>query len=241
MPSDRGGTNVPWPVAVSFLIRPLPETFSLAEVYADRPILSARRFPKTATSRRRSGRACKSSEIAARSRSSGGGRYRKLQADARRSVRLDFREAARYTSASQVARVAVEAWVANERRVLALFIIAAARATEHETYGRPLPELGLRSAGEGYRWNCKGLVIGRCVRPNGTALGRACAAGLSDRIVRSPQKSCGPRRVHRWRCFGCGPAEGAHCAKRRRTARRLDRSNHRSRRPRTASCRGPIF
>jgi hypothetical protein len=34
MPSERGGSNVPWPVAVSFLIRPLPEVFALPDVYA---------------------------------------------------------------------------------------------------------------------------------------------------------------------------------------------------------------
>ena len=32
--SSESGRNVPWAVAVSFLIRPLPDVFSLPEVYA---------------------------------------------------------------------------------------------------------------------------------------------------------------------------------------------------------------
>jgi hypothetical protein len=43
----------------------------------------------------------------------GAGRYRKLHGVERRSVRLDFSEASHYVSASQVARVAIEAWVGN--------------------------------------------------------------------------------------------------------------------------------
>ncbi len=43
----------------------------------------------------------------------GAGRYRKLRDAPRRSVRVDFAEAARYTSNSQVARVAIETWAAR--------------------------------------------------------------------------------------------------------------------------------
>jgi hypothetical protein len=34
MACDQSRNNVPWPVAVSFLIRPLPAVFSLPGVYA---------------------------------------------------------------------------------------------------------------------------------------------------------------------------------------------------------------
>lgn len=112
MPSDRGGTNVPWPVAVSFLIRPLPETFSLPEVYAIADPLQ-KAFPNNRHVEAKIRQSLQILRDRGQIAFEGGGRYRKLQPEARRSVRLDFREAARYTSASQVARVAVEAWVAT--------------------------------------------------------------------------------------------------------------------------------
>jgi hypothetical protein len=43
----------------------------------------------------------------------GRGRYRKRAAVTQRSVRIDFGEAARYASRTQVARVAIEAWVGH--------------------------------------------------------------------------------------------------------------------------------
>jgi hypothetical protein len=43
----------------------------------------------------------------------GGGRYRKLKPAEKRTVRIDFAEARRYVSGSQVARVAIEAWAAS--------------------------------------------------------------------------------------------------------------------------------
>jgi len=104
--------NVPWPLAVSFLIRPLPDVFSLPEVYAIADPLRVA-FP---SNRHVDAKVRQSLQIL-RDRGEiafeGGGRYRKLRAAQRRSVRIDFREAAGYTSASQVARVAIEAWVAR--------------------------------------------------------------------------------------------------------------------------------
>jgi hypothetical protein len=99
-------------VAVSFLIRPLPDAFSLPEVYAIAdPLRKA--FPNN-------------NHVDAKIRQSlqilrdrgeivfeGAGRYRKLRAVERRSVRIDFSEAARYASRSQIARVAIEAWVGH--------------------------------------------------------------------------------------------------------------------------------
>jgi len=102
--------NVPWPVAVSFLIRPLPDVFSLPEVYAiAAPLREA--FP---SNRHVEAKIRQSLQIL-RDRGEivfeGSGRYRKTYAVQPRSVRVDFREAALYASASQIARVAIEAWV----------------------------------------------------------------------------------------------------------------------------------
>jgi hypothetical protein len=104
--------NVPWPIAVSFLIRPLPDEFGLSDVYAIAdPVRRA--FP---TNRHVEAKIRQSLQIL-RDRGEiafvGRGRYRKLAAAERRSVRIDFSEAANYVSASQVARVAIETWVAR--------------------------------------------------------------------------------------------------------------------------------
>jgi len=112
MATRQGSTNVPWPLAVSFLIRPLPAAFSLPEVYAiAEPLRKA--FPNNnhvdAKIRQSLQILRDRGEIAFE----GGGRYRKTLAIAHRSVRIDFHEAASYASGSQIARVAIEAWVAN--------------------------------------------------------------------------------------------------------------------------------
>ena len=104
--------SVPWPVAVSFLIRPLPEEFELSDVYAIAdPVRRA--FPNN---RHVEAKIRQSLQIL-RDRGEiafvGRGLYRKLAAAQQRSVRIDFSEAARYVSASQVARIAIETWVAR--------------------------------------------------------------------------------------------------------------------------------
>jgi hypothetical protein len=112
MSSSAADKNVPWPIAVSFLIQPLPEQFSLAEVYAMADPLR-RAFPNN---RHVEAKIRQSLQIL-RDREEfafeGAGRYRKLRDAPRRSVRVDFGEAARYTSRSQVARVAIETWAAR--------------------------------------------------------------------------------------------------------------------------------
>jgi hypothetical protein len=112
MAEEQKRTNVPWPVAVSFLIRPLPDVFSLPEVYAiAEPLRFA--FPNNnhvdAKIRQSLQILRDRGEIAFE----GSGRYRKLRAMQQRSVRIDFTEAANYASRAQVARVAIEAWVAT--------------------------------------------------------------------------------------------------------------------------------
>jgi len=112
MASDRHDQNVPWPVAVSFLIRPLGPEFSLAEVYAVADPLR-RAFPNNRHVEAKIRQSLQILRDRGEIAFEGGGRYRKLRAAVARSVRLDFTEAARYTSRSQVARVAIEAWVAS--------------------------------------------------------------------------------------------------------------------------------
>lgn len=110
MATEQTRSKVPWPIAVSFLIRPLPEAFSLPEVYAIAEPLR-RTFPNNnhvdAKIRQSLQILRDRGEIAFE----GAGRYKKLRAAARRSVRLDLTEAAQYASGSQIARVAIEAWV----------------------------------------------------------------------------------------------------------------------------------
>jgi hypothetical protein len=112
MSSSADGKNVPWPIAVSFLIQPLQEQFSLPEVYAMADPLR-RAFPNN---RHVEAKIRQSLQIL-RDREEiafeGAGRYRKLRDAPRRSVRVDFGEAARYASRSQVARVAIETWAAR--------------------------------------------------------------------------------------------------------------------------------
>ena len=105
-------SHVPWPVAVSFLIRPLGDSFGLADVYAlADPLRLA--FPKNNHVEAKIRQSLQVLRDRGRIAFEGGGRYRKLTSDVRPSVRLDFAEAARYASRSQIARVAVEAWAAT--------------------------------------------------------------------------------------------------------------------------------
>ena len=106
---------VPWPIAVSFLIRPLEETFILSDVYAIAEPLR-RSFPNNHNVEakiRQSLQILRDRGVVA---FDGKGRYRKLLGNVRPSVHLDFGEAARYVSRSQVARVAVETWAATNVR-----------------------------------------------------------------------------------------------------------------------------
>ncbi len=115
---DAGGVSdpqVPWPIAVSFLIRPLDESFTLQEVYAIAEPLR-RSFPNNHNVEAKIRQSLQILRDRGRIAFDGSGRYRKLLADVRPSVHLDFGEAARYTSRSQVARVAVEAWAATNVR-----------------------------------------------------------------------------------------------------------------------------
>jgi hypothetical protein len=93
-----------------FFIRPLPDVFSLPEVYviAD-PLRKA--FPNNHHVNAKIRQSLQILRDRAEIAFEGSGRYRKLHAAERRSVRIDFTEAARYVSGSQVARVAIEAWV----------------------------------------------------------------------------------------------------------------------------------
>ena len=109
--SPRGGT-VPWPLAVSFLIRPLPDEFALADVYAIATPLR-RAFPNNRHVEAKIRQSLQilrdRGEIAFETP----GRYRKLRPERQKSVRIDFGEAAQYVSGSQIARVAIESWVAR--------------------------------------------------------------------------------------------------------------------------------
>lgn len=115
MPSSRetgDETRVPWPVAVSFLIDPLGESFTLSEVYALADPLK-RAFPNN---RHIEAKIRQSLQIL-RDRGclafAGAGRYEKLLPVPPKSVRLDFGLAANFSSRSQIARVAVESWAAR--------------------------------------------------------------------------------------------------------------------------------
>ena len=108
--SSETGRNVPWAVAVSFLIRPLPDVFSLPEVYAVAdPLRKA--FPNNQHVEAKIRQSLQLLRDRGDIAFEGRGRYRKLRAAVGRSVRIDFSEAARYASRSQIARVAIEAWV----------------------------------------------------------------------------------------------------------------------------------
>ncbi len=97
---------------MSFLIRPLGETFTLAQVYAlADPLRLA--FPDNKHVEAKIRQSLQILRDRGRIQFEGAGRYRKLVPEVRKSVRLDFSEAADYASRSQIARVAVEAWAAT--------------------------------------------------------------------------------------------------------------------------------
>jgi hypothetical protein len=110
MASEQSRGNVPWPVAVSFLIRPLPDVFSLPDVYAVAdPLRKA--FPNNNNVDAKIRQSLQILRDRGEIEFEGRGHYRKLQLPKARSVRVDFAEAAQYASGSQIARVAIEAWV----------------------------------------------------------------------------------------------------------------------------------
>ena len=95
--------------------RPLDESFTLPEVYAIAEPLR-RSFPNNRHVEAKIRQSLQILRDRGRIAFDGSGRYRKLLADVRPSVHLDFGEATRYTSRSQVVRVAVEAWAASNVR-----------------------------------------------------------------------------------------------------------------------------
>lgn len=112
MPTPRSQSRVPWPLAVQLLIRELPDEFSLSEVYATaEPLRKA--FPDNHHIEAK----IRQSLQVLRDRGSilfdRPGHYRKDAEIRTRTVRIDFREAARYASRSHVARIAIEAWAAK--------------------------------------------------------------------------------------------------------------------------------
>jgi len=111
MASSEHG-RVPWPVAVSALIRPLPDDFTLPEVYAIADPLRLA-FPNNKHVEAKIRQSLQILRDRGDVAFEGGGRYRKLRVAAAPSVRIDFAEASRYASQSQVARVAIEAWAAS--------------------------------------------------------------------------------------------------------------------------------
>lgn len=115
MPSSRetgDETRVPWPVAVSFLIDPLGEKFTLPEVYALADPLK-RAFPNNRHIEAKIRQSLQILRDRGELAFAGAGRYEKLLPVPPRSVRLDFRVAAKFSSKSQIARVAVESWAAR--------------------------------------------------------------------------------------------------------------------------------
>ena len=95
--------RVPWLIAVSFLIRSLDESSTLPEVYAIAEPLR-RSFPGNHNVEAKIRQSLQILRDRGRVAFEGSGRYRKLLADVRPRVHLDFGEAARYTSRSQIAR-----------------------------------------------------------------------------------------------------------------------------------------
>jgi hypothetical protein len=110
MAAKQSGGNVPWPVALLSLIEPLPDVFSLTEVYAiAEPLRKA--FPNNHHAEAKIRQSLQVLRDRGEIMFEGSGRYRKATVAAPRSVRLDFSAAASYASRTQVARVAVESWV----------------------------------------------------------------------------------------------------------------------------------
>jgi hypothetical protein len=112
MAVNRGETQVPWPMAVASLIESLPETFMLAEVYALAESLG-RAFPNNKHIQAKIRQSLQTLRDRGHLAFVGGGRYAKIVPVPPKSVLLDFGAAARFSSGSQIARVAVEAWAAR--------------------------------------------------------------------------------------------------------------------------------
>jgi len=115
--ADGDESRVPWPVAVSFLIDPLGDSFTLPEVYRH---VEAKIRQSLQILRDRG-------QVAF----AGAGRYKKLVPATPKSVRLDFGAASHFSSRSQVARVAVESWAARNvscRRCGSSFVLAPPNA-----------------------------------------------------------------------------------------------------------------
>jgi len=109
---DVAPSRTPWPIAVSFLVRPLPDSFTLRQVYdIAQPLRRA--FPNNKHVEAKIRQSLQILRDRGHVAFDGAGRYRKLTVAVRRSVRLDFSEAAAYVSGSQIARIAVEAWAAT--------------------------------------------------------------------------------------------------------------------------------
>ena len=111
MAHDDREKQVPWPVAVSFLIRPLDDEFTLPQVYAVAEPLR-RAFPKNHHVEAKIRQSLQVLRERGMVQFRGAGRYRKVATVRASTVRLDFGVAARFVSGSQIARVAVESWAA---------------------------------------------------------------------------------------------------------------------------------
>ncbi len=103
---------MPWPLAVRLIVRRLPQAFSLSEVYAiAEPLRKA--FPGN---RHVEAKIRQSLQIL-RDRGylefQGHGQYKKTEDVGWRTVRVDFDDAAQFASRSQIARVAIETWAAQ--------------------------------------------------------------------------------------------------------------------------------
>ena len=105
-------SSVPWPIAVSFLIDPLGESFTLPEVYALADPLK-RAFPNNRHVEAKIRQSLQILRDRGQLAFAGAGKYEKLIAAPPKSVRLDFGLAAHFSSRSQIARVAVESWAAR--------------------------------------------------------------------------------------------------------------------------------
>jgi hypothetical protein len=122
--------QVPWPVAVASLIELLPESFTLAEVYAIADPLR-RAFPNNNHVQAKIRQSLQTLRDRGLLVFAGAGRYAKLVPVPPKSVSLDFEAAAAFSSRSQIARVAVEAWAARNiscRRCASSLVLAPQNA-----------------------------------------------------------------------------------------------------------------
>ncbi len=123
-------TRVPWPVAVSFPIDPLGNSFTLPDVYAlADPLRSA--LPNNRHVEAKIRQSLQILRDRGQLAFAGGGRYEKLLPVPAKSVRLDFGSAAHFSSRSQIACVAVESWAARNvacRRCESSLVLAPSNA-----------------------------------------------------------------------------------------------------------------